>query len=59
MKNTFTDLERVIQGIQEQLPSDLLAQDVREALFHLGEVTGEVNTDDLLDNIFSKFCIGK
>ena len=59
LKNTFTDLERVIQGIQEQLPSDLLAQDVREALFHLGEITGEVNTDDLLDNIFSKFCIGK
>ena len=35
------------------------AQDIRSALFHLGEITGEVTTDDLLENIFSKFCIGK
>jgi len=33
--------------------------DIRQALFHLGEITGEITTDDLLANIFSKFCIGK
>jgi tRNA modification GTPase len=37
----------------------LLAQDVRRALYHLGEITGEVTTDELLGNLFAKFCIGK
>jgi len=36
-----------------------LAMDIRQALYHLGQITGEISTDDLLDNIFSKFCIGK
>ena len=39
--------------------NDLLAMEIRQALHHLGEITGEITTDDLLDNIFSKFCIGK
>jgi tRNA modification GTPase len=38
---------------------DLLALDIRQALYYLGEITGEISTDDLLANIFSKFCIGK
>jgi tRNA modification GTPase len=41
------------------LASDLVAIDIRQALFHLGEITGSVTTDDLLGNIFSNFCIGK
>ncbi len=39
--------------------NDLLAMDIRQALHHLGKITGEITTDDLLENIFSKFCIGK
>lgn len=52
-------LEATLQGLATGLPGDLLAQDIRQALFHLGEITGEVTTDDLLENIFRKFCIGK
>lgn len=52
-------LMRAYTGLDNGLPGDLLAADIRQSLFHLGEITGEVTTDDLLDNIFSKFCIGK
>jgi tRNA modification GTPase len=54
-----TALEQALQGLAQRLPGDLLAQDIRQALFHLGEITGEVTTEDLLENIFRKFCIGK
>jgi len=57
--NTEEDLKRVIKGIDEGITNDLLAMDIRQALHHLGEITGEITTDDLLSNIFSKFCIGK
>lgn len=59
LSKTDEALYRVLDGIQAQLSNDLVAQDIRSALFHLGEITGEVTTDDLLENIFSKFCIGK
>lgn len=52
-------LDRVSAGIQAGLSGDLVALDLREALYHIGEVTGEVSADDLLDSIFSYFCIGK
>ena len=52
-------LERVREGLQGGQTSDLLALDLRDALRHLGEITGEVSTDDLLDKIFRDFCIGK
>lgn len=52
-------LEQVIDGLNMHITGELLAFDIRKALFHLGEITGEVTTDDLLANIFSKFCIGK
>ena len=52
-------LEAALIGLDNGLPGDLLAQDIRRALFHLGEITGQVSTDDLLENIFRKFCIGK
>ncbi|HHU42225.1 MAG TPA: hypothetical protein GXZ44_07980, partial [Fermentimonas caenicola] len=38
---------------------DFLAQDIRECMFYLGEITGQISTDEILGNIFSKFCIGK
>ena len=50
---------RAERGLQDATPPDLLAQDIREALYHLGLITGEITTDDLLGEIFSKFCIGK
>jgi tRNA modification GTPase len=52
-------LERANGGMQQSLPTDLLAQDIREAIFHIGEIVGEINTEEILGNIFSKFCIGK
>ncbi len=52
-------LQKVIDGIHQQLVTDLLALELKEAVYHLGNITGEVYTDDLLGNIFSKFCIGK
>lgn len=52
-------IQKVKEGMDMELSSDLMAIDIREALFHLGEITGSVSTDDLLGNIFSNFCIGK
>ncbi len=52
-------LQKVIEGIHQQLVTDLLALELKDAVYHLGNITGEVYTDDLLGNIFSKFCIGK
>ena len=57
--NTQNSLHDVVRGIDNQISNDFLAQDIRHALHHLGEITGEITTDDLLANIFSKFCIGK
>lgn len=56
---TKKDLERVVEGMEQGISGDLIAMDVRQALFHLGSITGAITTDDLLGNIFSKFCIGK
>jgi tRNA modification GTPase len=52
-------LSRVLQGLATGITSDFIAMDIRSALHHLGEITGEISTDDLLGNIFGKFCIGK
>ncbi|MEY3051338.1 MAG: hypothetical protein RLY31_1123 [Bacteroidota bacterium] len=52
-------LDAVLQGLATGLPSDLVALDLRRALHALGEILGQVSTDDLLDVIFSRFCIGK
>jgi tRNA modification GTPase len=53
------EIQKVKEGMEMGLASDLMAIDIRQALFHLGEITGSVTTDDLLGNIFSNFCIGK
>ncbi len=59
LKKTLNELELVIEGLGNELSSDLLAINIKQSLFHLGLITGEVSTDDLLSNIFGKFCIGK
>ncbi|MCK8490566.1 tRNA uridine-5-carboxymethylaminomethyl(34) synthesis GTPase MnmE [Spirosoma sp. RP8] len=56
---TDNALARAINGLDASVTPDWLAMDLRVALQHLGELTGEITTDDLLDSIFSKFCIGK
>lgn len=52
-------LYRVEDGLASGTPTDLVAQDIREALYHLGSIVGEINTEEILGNIFSRFCIGK
>lgn len=52
-------LEEVLVGFENKVPGDLVAIDIRMSLFYLGAITGQITTDDLLGNIFSKFCIGK
>ena len=51
--------QRVISGLQDNLSGDLIAQDLRETIFHLGTITGNITSQDILTNIFSRFCIGK
>ena len=57
--NTGEALLRVKKGMKQNISNDLLAQDIREALHYLGEITGEITTDEILGNIFKNFCIGK
>ena len=52
-------LDEVLQGLDTGITGDFLAQDIRVSLHHLGEITGTISTNDLLKNIFGKFCIGK
>ena len=54
-----TSLLRVREGLASGLPTDLAAQDIREAIYHLGSIVGEISTDEVLGNIFRNFCIGK
>jgi tRNA modification GTPase len=56
---TQNALQAVMEGLNSDVTGDFLAMDIRQALHYLGEITGEITTDDLLANIFSKFCIGK
>lgn len=59
LMQTTESLNRVLAGMDSGITGDFLAMDIRQALHYLGEITGQVTTDDLLANIFSKFCIGK
>jgi len=58
LQKTEEALARVLDGM-DTITSDFLSMDIKQALHYLGEITGAVTTDDLLENIFSKFCIGK
>ncbi len=55
----FEEVQKVKSGLETGLSGDLLAIDIRQALYHFGEITGEITSDDLLGNIFANFCIGK
>lgn len=59
LNKSLEQIIKTIEGLNSGISGDFLAMDIRQALFHLGEITGEISTDDLLDNIFSNFCIGK
>ena len=59
LQNALSALSRVQDGLSSGLPADLVAQDIREALYHLGSIVGEISTDEILGNIFKNFCIGK
>lgn len=59
LSNARDALVRVRTGLSDALPTDLLTQDIREALYHIGSIVGEISTDEVLGNIFRNFCIGK
>ena len=59
LSSTRKALDQVKVAIGEGLTGDLLATDIREALFYLGSITGEITVEDVLGSIFSRFCIGK
>ena len=59
LSNAGEALVRAMNGLESGLSSDLLSMDIRQVLHFLGEITGEITTDEILGNIFSKFCIGK
>ena len=53
------EVQKVQFGLENSISGDLLAIDIKQALYHFGEITGEITSDDLLGNIFANFCIGK
>ncbi len=57
--NAQNEIRKVQEGLEVNLSGDLLAIDVRETLYHLGSITGQVTNDEVLGNIFANFCIGK
>lgn len=59
LQKSHESLSDVLHGMDIQITSDFIAMDIRRALAFLGEITGEISTDDLLGNIFGRFCIGK
>jgi len=59
LQNALTAIRRVIEGIDNGITGDFLSQDIRECMHFLGEITGSISNDEILGNIFGKFCIGK
>lgn len=59
LQKALESLHAVLEGLDVGMSGDFLAMDIRHCLNYLGEITGEISTDDLLGNIFSRFCIGK
>lgn len=59
LKQAQSSLLEVKKGLEVGLPTDLITQDLRQALYYLGSITGEITTDEVLGTIFSRFCIGK
>jgi len=59
LKKTNEAIENIYEGLETGIPPDLLTIDIRQALHHLGEITGEITTDEILETIFGRFCVGK
>jgi len=59
LQKASESLDAVLAGLDQGITHDFIAMDIRQSLHHLGEITGDISTDDLLESIFSKFCIGK
>ena len=59
LSHALSDLNQVQEGLKSLISGDFLAMDIRSALRHLGSITGDITTDELLGNIFGRFCIGK
>jgi tRNA modification GTPase len=59
LKRVSESLQRVISGLDNHIPEDLIAIDIRQAIHYLGEITGKITSDEILANIFKNFCIGK
>lgn len=59
LTHALSSIHRVQEGLTSNLPGDLISQDLRECIFHLNDIVGEVTTDEVLRNIFNHFCIGK
>jgi len=59
LEQSLEGLQRFLQGLNENLPLDILSEDIRDSLNALGEITGEVSSSDILEAMFSRFCVGK
>jgi tRNA modification GTPase len=59
LTRTRKSVQAIRDGLQSGLSADLLATDLQQALHYLGEITGEITTDEILGQIFERFCIGK
>lgn len=59
LSKALSAIERAELGLQNDIPADLVSQDIRECMHYLGEITGEISTDEVLGNVFRNFCIGK
>ena len=59
LNNTLNSVKKIQKSISKNISGELVSQDIKIALYHLGEITGEINNEDLLDSIFRDFCIGK
>ena len=59
LTKTLSEIKKIKSSIKQNVSSDLLSIDIKQASYFLGELTGEISNDELLGNIFSKFCIGK
>ena len=59
LRQALDALHRALTALDDDRPADLLSEDIRQVIHHLGTITGEITNDDILIQIFSKFCIGK
>jgi tRNA modification GTPase len=59
LQNALSSLQQAKNGLESNVTGDFIAMDIRQAMFHIGSITGDISNEDLLGNIFGRFCIGK